>query len=309
MRVSPRGRAILHPLAPETANERTYRPGDFVLTHSRGSLARSMGLATASDLNQAALIVDSSGGLIEVNPFFVTAGGGLQRSHITEYLERGAPVWVGYVELLEGTRREVVRFAEQMLEEQQHFTEWQFAGLLLHLALGIAPRNLTGKYRPLRPLHGLFDQHALVLKEENIFTSAELVARALERGGFLWEKDPAYITPAGLLERFCPPRRRQDVREAIRAKARAPRTRAPVRSPSVSQALPMVDTGEGAELLGQEFEDDSVETQAPETSLFPRARHTQEQVALRVGALLLGGFMVALGLGWAARVLEMGKEE
>ena len=95
MRVSPRGRAILQPIATETASERTYRPGDFVLTHSRGSLAWSMGVATASWLNQAALIVDSSGGLIEVNPFFVSAWGGLRRSHINEYLGHGAPVLVG----------------------------------------------------------------------------------------------------------------------------------------------------------------------------------------------------------------------
>src|SRR5262249_36426845 len=124
--VSPRGRAILQPIAAETASERTYRPGDFVLTHSKGSLAWSMGMATASWLNQAALIVDSSGGLIEVNPFFVSAWGGLRRSHINEYLEHGAPVLVGYVELLDGTRNEVVRFAEQMLREQERFSEWQF---------------------------------------------------------------------------------------------------------------------------------------------------------------------------------------
>ena len=145
MRVSPRGRAILQPIAAETASERTYRPGDFVLTHSKGSLAWSMGMATASWLNQAALIVDSSGGLIEVNPFFVSAWGGLRRSHINEYLEHGAPVLVGYVELLDGTRNEVVRFAEQMLREQERFSEWQFAGLLFHLGVGIAPRSLTAR--------------------------------------------------------------------------------------------------------------------------------------------------------------------
>ncbi|HEU5370192.1 MAG TPA: hypothetical protein VFU69_17100, partial [Ktedonobacterales bacterium] len=105
------------------------------MTRSKGALAWTMGIATANRLNQAAVIVDSSGGLIEVNPFFVTTWGGLRRSHINEYLERGAPVLVGYVELLDGTRSEVVRFAEQMLEEQQRFSEWQFAGLLLHLGL------------------------------------------------------------------------------------------------------------------------------------------------------------------------------
>ena len=308
MRVSPRGRAFLHPLSAESASERTYRPGDFVLTRSKGALAWTMGMATASRLNQAALIVDSSGGLIEVNPFFVTTWGGLRRSHINEYLERGAPVLVGYVELLDGTRGEVVRFAEQMLEEQQRFNEWQFAGLLLHLGLSIAPRNLTGKYQALRPVHLLFDHHALVLKEENIFTSAELVARALERGGFLWGKDPAYITPADLLERFCPPGRSQELRQMILPKARAVPVRSAARSGNPRPALEMAASGEGAALpdLMSAGEQADPALALPEA---PRALHPQEQMAWGVGALLLGGLMVTLGLGWAARVLKLGRDK
>jgi hypothetical protein len=307
MRLSPRGRALLQPLSAETASERTYRPGDFVLTQSKGSLAWAMGVATASRLNQAALIVDSSGGLIEVNPFFVTTWGGLRRSHINEYLERGAPVLVGYVELLDGTRGEVVRFAEQMLEEQQRFSEWQFAGLLLHMSLGIAPRNLTGKYQALRPLHGVFDHHALVLKEENIFTSAELVARALERGGFLWEKDPAYITPADLLERFCPPGRSQELRQIVLPKARAVALRSAARSGSVRPALDTAASGAGVALPGLTPEDGQ-----PDPALAmpaSRALHPQEQMAWGAGALLLGGLMVTLGLGWAARALKLAREK
>ncbi|HEY7349196.1 MAG TPA: hypothetical protein VH599_12860 [Ktedonobacterales bacterium] len=304
MRVSPRGRAILHPISAETASERTYRPGDFVLTRSKGALARAMGLATASRLNQAALIVDSSGGLIEVNPFFVTTWGGLRRSHINEYLERGAPVLVGYVELLDGTRDEVVRFAEQMLREQRRFSEWQFAGLLLHLGIGVAPRNLTGTFRALRPLHALFDHHALVLKEENIFTSAELVARALERGGFLWGKDPAYMTPADLLERFCPPGRNQELQRAITPGAISARVRAPVRSGGPQRMMRVGTAGAGAAPLGEAPESEAAIT-APASSGGSRILHPQEQMAWGVGAILLGGLVVTLGLGWAARALKM----
>ena len=307
MRVSPRGRAILQPISAETASERTYRPGDFVLTRGSGTLAWSMGAATASRLNQAALIVDSSGGLIEVNPFFITVSGGLRRAHINEYLERGAPVLVGYVELLEGTRNEVVRFAEQMLEEQQRFSEWQFAGLLLHLGLGIAPRNLSGKVHALRPLHLLFDHHALIFKEENIFTSAELVARALERGGFLWEKDPAYMTPADLLERFCPPGRTQELRQMIAPKPRLLRARAPVGADAAPGSLAAEDAGEAA-LLREPPEEAAagVSLAVPGAS---SALHPQEQMAWGVGALLMGGLMVTLGLGWAARALKLAKEK
>jgi hypothetical protein len=264
-----------------------------------------MALATASHINQAALIVDSSGGLIEVNPYFVTAWGGLRRSHINEYLERGAPVLVGYVELLEGTRPEVVRFAEQMLQEQQRFSEWQFAGLLLHLGIGIAPRNLTGRYRVLRSLHGLLDHHALILKEENIFTSAELVARALERGGFLWGKDPAYMTPADLLERFCPPGRSQELQQAARPLLKG---RAPVRSGGSRRVLPAeTAVGEGAELSAH-LPEESVVVSLLEIPKAQRVRHSQEQVAWGVGALLLGGMMLTLGLGWAARALKLARD-
>lgn len=307
MRVSPRGRAILQRISGDEAAGRSYRPGDFVLTRSGGSLAHTMGLATTSSINHAALIVDSSGGLIEVNPFFVTAEGGLRRSHICEYLERGVPVWVGYVELLDGTRNEVVRFAEQMLQEQRHFTEWQFAGLLLHLGVGIAPRTLTGKYRFLQPVHGLFDHHALVLKEENIFTSAELVACALERGGFLWEKDPAYITPAALFERFCPPGHAHLLKRAALPRTRVSKPYA-VRAGSARHVWQAGEAGEGAAMLQQERIGEPGAVSMPEAVPALRERHSHEQVAWRVGALVVGGAVMALGLSWAARVLGLRAE-
>ncbi len=303
MRVSPRGRAILQPITAESHTERTYRPGDFVLTHSGGLLAQTMGIATACTINHAALIVDSSGGLIEVNPFFVTAQGGLRRSHIYDYLDHGAPVWVGYVELLDGTRSEVARFAEQMLEEQRRFTEWQFAGLLLHLSASIAPRSLTGKFRALHALHGLFDHHALVLKEENIFTSAELVARALERGGFLWECDPAYITPAALFERFCPSEQASVVKRVALPKASTAKLRAATRSGSARRVWRPEEDGEGAALFQQETGAEQVELSEGSATPEPGNSSSQGQVAWGVGMLVLGGALMALGLGWAARFL------
>ncbi|HEX6780127.1 MAG TPA: hypothetical protein VF099_18095 [Ktedonobacterales bacterium] len=308
MRVSPRGRAILQRISGDEAAGRSYRPGDFVLTRSGGSLAHTMGLATTSGINHAALIVDSSGGLIEVNPFFVTAEGGLRRSHLCEYLERGVPVWIGYVELLDGTRNEVVRFAEQMLQEQRRFTEWQFAGLLLHMSMGIAPRTLTGKYRFLQPVHGLFDHHALVLKEENIFTSGELVACALERGGFLWDRDPAYITPAVLFERFCPPGHAHLLKRAALPRKRAAKPPAAVRAGSAHHVWQAGEAGEGAAMLQQERIGEPGAMSMPEAVPALGERHSHEQVAWRVGALVVGGAVMALGLGWAARVLGMREE-
>jgi hypothetical protein len=211
------------------------------------------------------------------------------------------------VELLDGTRSEVVRFAEQMLQEQRGFTEWQFAGLLLHIGMSIAPRHLTGKYRLLRPLHGLFDHHALVLKEENIFTSAELVARALERGGFLWGKDPAHITPADLFERFCPPGRAQELKQAAVSPAQTTKLRAAAFSGGVSRPERDGTDEEEAE-LPQEAAGDAAPAPAAlsDMSTAP-AHHPQEEVAWGMSALLLGGFMVVLGLGvgWAARALGL----
>jgi hypothetical protein len=266
-----------------------------------------LGLATGCELNQAALIVDASGGLIEVNPFFITPSGGLRRSHIHEYLDKKAAVWVGYVEVVDGTRAEVVHFAEQMLEEQVHFSEWQFGGLLLHIGMSIAPRHLTGRYPLLRPLHLLFDRHALILKEENIFTSAELVARALERGGFLWEKDPASITPADLCERFSPAQGKARWRPTMLNVQPVPRPAALMAGDS--QQVSEADFAEVLTTPTPEATTAETTTAASEEAVlaFPdtarRKPHSPTLRAWRLGGLLAGGLAVAVGLGWAARAL------
>lgn len=201
MRVPPRGRAIVRRL-PAWSEGRTFRPGDFVLTHSRGAIARLLGLATGGELNHAALIVDASGGLVEANPCVMSGEGALRRAHITDYLAAGEPCWVGYVELQEGTRQSVADFAIRLLNSQDRFSELGVVMLALQTLLSIAPRARTARHPWLRLLHPFFDRHALVLREEHTFLSGELVARALERGGFLWDRDPAHVTPAELHVRF-----------------------------------------------------------------------------------------------------------
>ncbi len=201
MRVLQHGRAIVRRLPPRM-EQRTYRPGDFLLTHSEGGIARLLGAATGGTLNHAALIVDASGSLMEANPQITTGSGPLRRTHIGDYLDAGQPCWVGYVELQEGTRQAVVDFAERLYATQTTMSEIGILALALQALVCIAPRARTARHVWLRPLHPLFDRHALVLREEHTYLSGEFVARALERGGFLWDVDPAHVTPAELFSRF-----------------------------------------------------------------------------------------------------------
>jgi hypothetical protein len=159
-------------------------------------------VATGGELNHAALIVDTSGGLIEANPCVLAGQGALRRAHIADYLAAGRLCWVGYVELQEGTRESVVDFVERVFGAQRGLSELGALMLALQVLLGIAPRARTARHAWLRPLHAAIEQHALVMREEHTYLSGELVARALEHGGFVWNCDPAYVTPAELFARF-----------------------------------------------------------------------------------------------------------
>jgi hypothetical protein len=62
------------------------------------------------------------------------------------------------------------------------------------------------------------------MREDLCYSSGELVARALERGGFIWEHDPAQITPADIFHRYrqpevapvlAPPKTAKIVRESL----------------------------------------------------------------------------------------------
>jgi hypothetical protein len=201
MRVPQRGRAILRRLSAQDS-VRAFRPGDFVLTQSDGGLARVLGWTTGSTLNHAALIIDPMGTVIEANPNLLTDARAYRLSSVATYLRSGKPCWVGYVELREGTRQEVVDYAEHLLRAQSGATLPGRLWLMAHAVASVAPVALTARVRWLHPLRAFFVRHALVLREEYCYASAELVARALERGGFIWDRDPAHITPAELHARY-----------------------------------------------------------------------------------------------------------
>jgi hypothetical protein len=179
-----------------------FRPGDFLLTSSDAGLARLLGWATGSQINHAGVIMDPMGTVVEANPTLLDGGRALRLTTIADYLKAGKPCWIGYVELREGSRQDVVAFVEHLFRAQSPASASGQLWQALHTIIAVAPRAWSRHTSWLRPLHSALDQHALVVREEHCYASAELVARALERGGFIWDRDPAHITPADLFERY-----------------------------------------------------------------------------------------------------------
>lgn len=201
MRVPQRGRAILRRLSPHDSVH-AFRPGDFLLTRSDAGLARILGWASGSELNHAAVIIDPIGTVVEANPALVSDMRAFRLSTVSDYQRAGKPCWIGYVELREGTRQEVVTYVERLVRSKGSVSGMGRVWLVAHAALSIAPRSWSGRAPWLRAPHSFFARHAIVLREEHCFSAGELVARALERGGFIWECDPANVTPADLFARY-----------------------------------------------------------------------------------------------------------
>lgn len=201
MRVPLRGRAILRRITPRDT-VRAYRPGDFVLTTSEGGAATLLGMATGCDLNHAAIIVDALGTTVEANPNLVEDPRAFRTSCVADYQRAGRPVWIGYVELREGSRDAVVAYAEHLVRSRTASGLGARLLLALHALLAIAPRTLAAHFSWTHGLAAYLDDHGLVIRGEHCFASGELVARALERGGFVWDRDPANVTPAFLFERY-----------------------------------------------------------------------------------------------------------
>jgi len=281
MRVPQRGRAILRRLS---AHEPVlvFRPGDFLLTSSDGGLARLLGWATGGALNHAAVIIDPLGTVVEATPAFLADPHPFRVSSVSHYLRAGKPCWIGYIELRQGTRHDVVGYAEHLLRAQSSGflagRVWQ----ALHTLLSIAPRSWMARADWLAVLRRFLDRHALVLREEHAFASGELVARALEGGGFIWDRDPAYITPADLFALFhqldaAPAPIRLDLRRATafhssapRAAGQAPITRLTPRG--VQGALSLTALGE-----------EPARQEAPQTGI---------QVLARVGVFMAASLAV-----------------
>lgn len=201
MRVPQRGRAILRQLSARDS-ARGFRPGDFLLTTNNGALAKLQGWATGCELNHAAIIVDQLGTIVEANPALLRDARPFRLANVKDYLSAGKPCWIGYVELREGSRQDIVEYARHLLRGQNNGSATGRVWLMLHTIFGIAPRALSGRFPWLNGLYRLLNDHAVVVREEHCYLAAELVARALERGGFIWECDPAYVTPADLLTSF-----------------------------------------------------------------------------------------------------------
>jgi hypothetical protein len=218
MRVSQRGRAILRQISAHdamgTANDvidstLTFRPGDFLLTSSNGWLARLQGVATLSKINHAAVIVDTEGTIIEANPSLFCRGERFRTSSVRHYVSHGHPCWIGYVEVLEGSRQEVVGYAQHLLQARGGGTLSGRFWLLLQTVCSVAPRTYVSRLSAFSPLRGLVEYRSLVMREDLCYSSGELVARSLERGGFIWEHDPALVTPADIFLRYRQPVARQ----------------------------------------------------------------------------------------------------
>ena len=291
MRVSQRGRAILRRMSADEGQEvrdtgdstsrvQTYRPGDFLLTSSNGGLALLLGYATASKINHAAVIVDTQGTLIEASPSLIRHEQAYRVSNIQRYLESGRPCWIGYVEVREGSRQEVANYAEHLWRASRTAHLSGRFWLVLHMLFSIAPRSYAARLGTSPALRHFFEHRAVVIREDLCYSSGELVARALERGGFIWEHDPAQVTPADIFRRYRQP-------ESVPATT-------PLKQPRVAhESLVGVRTTSGEPFssgLLSLVAHQSVRTSDPEaTTADSRKPETTWQILLGVGVVTMVG--------------------
>lgn len=290
MRVPQRGRAILRRLTPADS-VRAFRPGDFLITRSESGLARLTGWATGSRLNHVALILDPMGAVVEANPSLFADPRAFRVSSVADYLRAGRPCWIGYVEFREGTRQDVLAYAEHLYRSRGLVSPLGRLWLALHTVVSIAPQALTARSTWLRPLHEFLVQHALILREDYCFSSAEFVARALERGGFLWESDPAHVTPAELYERYHP--REEPVRLA-------PTPISQKRRPSAQPARPAPQPAPAGNNISR-----FVRAGTQGNTALADPRHMPETSQDGMKALFQVGMLVAAGLTFIGVLEEM----
>jgi hypothetical protein len=163
-----------------TAN--CFQPGDFLLVDTKGfpgwliKLGQHLRLRGADRRyvrwSHAALIADSEGTLIEA------VGRGVREYPIARYDEKNYLV-VRIVASPEN-RAEIVAFARWALEKGARYN------LLATVSIGLS--MLTGS--------------KLAFFIEGRFVCSSLVARALERSGRIFDRDPAHIAPADLAKYY-----------------------------------------------------------------------------------------------------------
>lgn len=165
-------------VAPTAANP--PRPGDFILTHGdewiSGAIRFGQGLRFRGDdakyafWNHAALVVDETGQIIEA------LGNGVKENNLSKYLPR--QYHLVRIKADDDDRKEVVAYARYCLDQPYGYMT----------ILSLAYTLITG---------GKF---SFYIEGQEICSG--LVARAEERTGAIFDRDPSHIMPADLAKYY-----------------------------------------------------------------------------------------------------------
>jgi hypothetical protein len=159
-----------------------FQPGDFLLVDTKGfggaliKFGQWLRLRGADRQfvrwSHAALIVDEQGTLIEA------VGGGVRQYPITKYDKKN--YLVVRIVASDENRAEIVAFARWALDRRSRYNP------LATVSIGLS--MLTGS--------------KLAFFIEGRFVCSSLVARALERSGRVFDRDPAHLAPADLARHY-----------------------------------------------------------------------------------------------------------
>jgi hypothetical protein len=164
-------------------------PGDFLLTRGHTFVSRMIRFGERLRIhgedrdfawfNHAALVVSADGDLVEA------LGRGVVRSHASKYLAKDYVVVRTHA--APHDVRQVLAFAEWVVEQRAKYGFLTLASLALTM--------LTGS--------------KLTFFVDGRYICSGFVARAMERTGTLFDRDPVHITPADLAKYYgaCPPAR------------------------------------------------------------------------------------------------------
>lgn len=157
-------------------------PGDILLTHGTSLFSRFVRMGERlrihgddriySWFSHAALVVGANGEIVEA------LGRGAVRASIEKY--RPAEYVVVHVGADPGDVKEVLDFADWVVEHRPRYGWWTIASLAVTIATGA--------------------KFTFFIDGE--FICSGLVARAMERTGAIFNRDPVHITPADLAKYY-----------------------------------------------------------------------------------------------------------
>lgn len=157
-----------------------FTPGDFILTHGNKMYDRLIHWAQGLQMhgpdhkftrwNHAALIIDQDGTIVEAN------GDGVDQNPISKYTP--TEYYLVHIQADDVERRNMIAFAKWA--NGQPYGKLTICSVFLSLLLG--------------------STMIFALQGQEICSG--LVARSLERAGYIFDKDPAHIMPADLAQSF-----------------------------------------------------------------------------------------------------------